>query len=99
MPAAICIRKAKNDPFGHGAQVVLGKTNSLVVALSNFRPPGAGPWESGLPLLRTKAALQFAGLNPFMYSGHSIGSSRSPNPWAGGLQMLIVSTLGHQMKL
>ena len=47
-PSMIClhIRRAKNDPFGKGAKVYLGKTNMAVTATLNYivvRPDAPGP--------------------------------------------------------
>ena len=83
----LSIRRAKNDPFGKGAQVILGSTHSRplcpVNALKEFleaRQPSPEPLfitEDASSLLKEVLvsevcrALETAGLNPALYAGHS----------------------------
>ena len=110
-PSMIClhIRRAKNDPFGKGAKVYLGKTNMAlcpVTATLNYivvRPDAPGPlllWKTSLPLLRNtfiqavKAALLSAGINHSLYSGHSFRIGAATSAASAGVPAHLIQTMG-----
>jgi hypothetical protein len=87
------IRRAKNDPFGKGAAIYVGKTGAdlcPVTALFNYlkiRPNVPGPlftYSDSSPQLKTsfisevKKGLQAAGLDQSLYTGHSFRSGLLP---------------------
>ena len=105
----VLIKRAKNDPFGHGAAVILGATGKdlcPVIAILNYlavRPPGPGPlliWQDSLPLLRdqfvwrVKESLRSAGLNHSLYSGHSFRIGAATSAAAAGVPTHLIQTMG-----
>jgi hypothetical protein len=105
----VFIRRAKNDPFGKGARVNLGKTNSdlcPVTAICNYlaiRPAGPGPLllhHDSHPLLRdqfiaaVKAALQSAGLVNTLYSGHSFRIGAATSAASAGVPAHLIQAMG-----
>ena len=106
----LSIRRAKNDPFGKGAQVILGSTHSRplcpVNALKEFleaRPPSPEPLfitEDASPLLKEafvseiRRALETAGLNPSLYAGHSFRIGAATSAAAAGIPAHMIQTLG-----
>ena len=105
----ILIRRAKNDPFGKGSFVFLGRTDKDICptqALKRYlmnRPPGQGALfqrQDGSPCSRdhfvhaVRHALSKAGLNPLLYAGHSFRIGAATTAAAAGIPAHTIKRLG-----
>ena len=106
----LSIRRTKNDPFGKGAQVVLGSTHSRspcpVNALKEFleaRLPSPEPLfitKDASSLLKeafvsvVRRALETAGLNPALYAAHRFRNGAATSAAAAGIPAHMIQTLG-----
>jgi integrase len=103
------IRRAKNDPFGKGAAIYVGKTGAdlcPVTALFNYlkiRPNVPGPlftYPDSSPLLKTsfvsevKKGLQAAGLDQSLYTGHSFRSGAATSAASAGVPAHLIQSAG-----
>ena len=106
----IFLHRSKTDPFGQGAAIYLGRTNSdlcpvsaLLDYLSIHPPPPKGPLfihNDSSPLLHSqfvswvKEALRAAGLNHSVYSGHSFRIGAATAAAQAGLPDHLKKSLG-----
>ena len=105
----VTVRRAKNDPFGKGVDVYLGKTDQLLCPVSAMvtylaiRPTSPGPllvWCDSQPLLRdqfvqlVKAALTSAGVDHRLYSGHSFRIGAATSAATAGLPAHTIQAMG-----
>ena len=105
----ILIRKAKNDPFGKGSFVFLGRTDKDICptqALKRYLmncPPGQGALfqsQDGSPCSRdhfvhaVRHTLSKAGLNTLLYAGHSFRIGAATTAAAAGIPAHTIKRLG-----
>ncbi|MBF2755156.1 MAG: hypothetical protein ISN29_07860 [Gammaproteobacteria bacterium AqS3] len=105
----ILIRRAKNDPFGKGSFVFLGKSNKNicpVLALSRYltlRPPvdkelflkaDGSPCSRDFFVSSVRNALARAGLNQSLFAGHSFRIGAATTAAAAGIPSHTIKRLG-----
>ena len=105
----ILVRRSKNDPFGKGSFVFLGKANEdicPVLALSRYlslRPPVDGelclkadrsPCSRNFFISSVRNALAKAGLNQSLFAGHSFRIGAATTAAAAGIPSHTIKRLG-----
>ena len=105
----IRLKQSKTDPFRHGIDIFLGRTNtdlcpvSALLAYVAVRPPVVGPlfvYHDGSFLTREKLvaavrlALQQAGMDASKYSGHSFRIGAATTAAKVGLEDSVIKMLG-----
>lgn len=103
------LAQSKTDPFRHGVDIFLGRTDSAlcpvaaVLAYCAIRPSSAGPFflfQDGSPLTRDKlvaalrSALVHAGVDVSLYSGHSFRVGAATTAAHRGLSEATIKMLG-----
>ncbi len=103
------LKKSKTDPYGQGADVVMGVTNTAICpvkAMCQFlqvRGAAAGPFfvlKNGSALTKpafiemVRTALQAMGLPPHQYAGHSFRIGAATTAALAGLEDSLIQTLG-----
>ena len=105
----INLKQSKTDPFRHGVDIFLGRTNmdlcpvAALLAYIAVRPPVPGPlfvYPDGSFLTTDKLvasvrqALQGAGMDPSNYSGHSFRIGAATTAAQAGLEDSVIKMLG-----
>ena len=110
-PSMICvhIKQSKTDPFRHGVNIYMGRTNTelcpvaAILAYVAIRPSSPGPFfvmKDGSPLTRAhlvgavRQALSMAGMDTRGYSGHSFRIGAATAAARAGLQDSLIKMLG-----
>ena len=103
------LQQSKSDPFRHGVDIYLGRTDSTlcpvaaILAYVATRPAVPGPffmYRDGSPLTRDKLvtavrkALTKAGLDHSGYSGHSFRIGAATSAARAGLSDSLIKMLG-----
>lgn len=106
---SVRIKQSKTDPFRQGVSIFLGRTEAVICPVAALlaylarRGSGDGPlfrFENGQPLTRSRLvievrkALQEAGLQPEIYSGHSFRIGAATTAAACGISAEVIKTLG-----
>ena len=105
----IHLKHSKTDPFRHGVDIYLGRTDrdlcpvTALLAFLAIRPAVEGPlfvFSDGSPLTRDKLvdavrqALGRAGISAAGYSGHSFRIGAAPTAAQAGLEDSVIKMLG-----
>jgi len=105
----IHLKRSKTDPFRHGVDIFVGRTDSdlcpvaAVLAYIAVRPPLPGPlfiFADGQPLTRDKLvqavrqALATAGVDTSGYTGHSLQIGAATTAALVGLEDSVIKMLG-----
>ena len=103
------VKSSKTDPFRVGVDIYIGRTGcslcpvSAVLSYMTIRGPGPGPlfvFSDGTPLTRArfvervKVALEMAGVDSSLYSGHSFRSGAATTAAERGIGDAMIKTLG-----
>ena len=99
------LKQSKTDPFRHGVDIFLGRTDALcpvaaILAYCAIRPAIAIVFEDVSPLTRerlvvaVRSVLSHAGVNTAHYSGHSFRVGAATAAARAGLQEATIKMLG-----